>query len=832
MVLIVKKNISSTNDINQDLEVNNLKCDNLEIQNGGSITLPPASFPPSAIQPGTVTVDDMTKLSEISGNIVDTQRTQTISGAKTFNNDVLIDVNSTLGAPRILKVKNSATSGDRQVGISFENAFGEMFITKESAPNILCISDNGAIKQVCFNENAVINLEKATGTYNINGNVVLSQNTLGTNIINSSLTSVGTLANLNIGTATGTGGILDIREANPTVNIEATTTNATLQLTGPDKRVSFDSAFDIFHSQTNPNDFEIRNSSNIPIFRLNGLTGSLGVGAPSVGAPSNVALNIDSNVGTKTIQLPIFTTAQRNAYLSPNNGMLIYNETSQVLEWYNGSSWLPINSLSAPSGDIMGTTDTHTISGTHTYNDNSFIVQDDADNTKKANFQCSTITTGQTRTFTFPDVTGELLTNNSTSTITNKTFSDNTSFNSGISTNSIDDVSGGRVQVNADLNLPLGQNFEINGTSVLNAFTLGSTVVNSSLTSVGTLNNLTVSGNINTTSGEYQINGNNAIRTTSTATIIGNNANTGFGNGVTLVGRDAGLNWTAPSIVAIGRDSLLNSVGNTGMCAIGHQCMENLAGSSNINNTGTGHNCMANAVATVDGDYNNNSAYGFRTMQNSNNCQQSSAFGADALRNCQGNNNLGLGYQAGLNITTGSNNICVGSGADTSTNSGANRISIGVNCSNAVDNSFKVSNATTALTSALINVDTFQVQPNSGNNDAILSLKRGGGLLEDLRLETRTGGLFIRNELATTDLTQINNSVFDVLVGNLNIQSGNLQRGGVQVVTSRQTGYTNAITGTANRATTYDTSTITLQQLAERVKAIQDDLTLHGLIGV
>jgi len=53
---------------------------------------------------------------------------------------------------------------------------------------------------------------------------------------------------------------------------------------------------------------------------------------------------------------------------------------------------------------------------------------------------------------------------------------------------------------------------------------------------------------------------------------------------------------------------------------------------------------------------------------------------------------------------------------------------------------------------------------------------------------------------------------------------------GTQVVETRKTGYT-AITGTADRGTAYATSTITLQQLAERVKAIQDDLTTHGLIG-
>jgi hypothetical protein len=54
----------------------------------------------------------------------------------------------------------------------------------------------------------------------------------------------------------------------------------------------------------------------------------------------------------------------------------------------------------------------------------------------------------------------------------------------------------------------------------------------------------------------------------------------------------------------------------------------------------------------------------------------------------------------------------------------------------------------------------------------------------------------------------------------------------VQVVGPQITGYTNAMTGTANRATSYDTSTITLVQLAQRVKALQDDLRSHGLIGV
>lgn len=51
----------------------------------------------------------------------------------------------------------------------------------------------------------------------------------------------------------------------------------------------------------------------------------------------------------------------------------------------------------------------------------------------------------------------------------------------------------------------------------------------------------------------------------------------------------------------------------------------------------------------------------------------------------------------------------------------------------------------------------------------------------------------------------------------------------IQVVGARRTGWT-AATGTATR-TTFDTGTVTLSQLAERVKALIDDLSTHGLIG-
>ncbi len=53
--------------------------------------------------------------------------------------------------------------------------------------------------------------------------------------------------------------------------------------------------------------------------------------------------------------------------------------------------------------------------------------------------------------------------------------------------------------------------------------------------------------------------------------------------------------------------------------------------------------------------------------------------------------------------------------------------------------------------------------------------------------------------------------------------------GGTKVIGARVTGWT-AASGTATRST-FDTATVTLPELAQRVKAFLDDLIAHGLIG-
>lgn len=73
-------------------------------------------------------------------------------------------------------------------------------------------------------------------------------------------------------------------------------------------------------------------------------------------------------------------------------------------------------------------------------------------------------------------------------------------------------------------------------------------------------------------------------------------------------------------------------------------------------------------------------------------------------------------------------------------------------------------------------------------------------------------------------------SLSDAGVLNLPVAAGRLQIAGTQVVGPRDTGWA-AMTGSTNKNTTYDTSTVTLAQLAGRVMALQAALTTHGLIG-
>lgn len=101
----------------------------------------------------------------------------------------------------------------------------------------------------------------------------------------------------------------------------------------------------------------------------------------------------------------------------------------------------------------------------------------------------------------------------------------------------------------------------------------------------------------------------------------------------------------------------------------------------------------------------------------------------------------------------------------------------------------------------------------------------------DLVVGSAAGDLVIRTQGGSVRVTVNSGVSTGLLVTTAGIDHPGVHKiAGVQVLGTRKTGYV-AMTGALNRGTVYATSTITLIQLAERVKALQDDLMSHGAIG-
>ena len=77
---------------------------------------------------------------------------------------------------------------------------------------------------------------------------------------------------------------------------------------------------------------------------------------------------------------------------SPSEGWLYSDSSDNGLHYYDGTSWIDL-----------------TASGSTTFADDVFRVQDDADATKQLAFQLSGVTTATTRTLTVPDASGTIL---------------------------------------------------------------------------------------------------------------------------------------------------------------------------------------------------------------------------------------------------------------------------------------------------------------------------------------------------------------------------------------------------------------------------------------
>ena len=220
-----------------------------------------------------------------------------------------------------------------------------------------------------------------------------------------------------------------------------------------------------------------------------------------------------------------------------------------------------------------------------------------------------------------------------------------------------------------------------------------------------------------------------------------------------------------------------------------------LANTTGANLTAVGFNSL---LANTTGA--NLTAVGVNSLLANTTGNSSTAVGLDSLRvNTSGSNLTAVGVGSLQNNTTGNSSTAVGVGALFGNATGSSLVGFGAGAGR-----FQA-DGTTGLT--VTNNSCFIGSFTKGTQDATNENVFGFSA-------TGNGS----NTMSFGD-SNITNNFF----------RGALSLNATQVISTRRTGWV-APTGTATR-TTFATSTVTLSELAERVKALIDDLTTHGLIG-
>lgn len=123
----------------------------------------------------------------------------------------------------------------------------------------------------------------------------------------------------------------------------------------------------------------------------------------------------------------------------------------------------------------------------------------------------------------------------------------------------------------------------------------------------------------------------------------------------------------------------------------------------------------------------------------------------------------------------------------------------------------------------LVRYDFYAWDGSAYNPGAVLQATAGENWTGSARGTRLTVNIVANGGSTTTEMLRMTAAMLDLR------NNAVLGSGGVQVVSSRKTGWV-AATGSVSRAT-FDTATVTTTQLAQRFAALLDDLISHGLIG-
>jgi len=395
---IIKKSISNSVDINADtINVVDL---NVSGNINGNITLAPNSQNPNIIQPGTVTVDEMTKLSEISGDIVDTQRAQTIQAEKRFNGPIrlpvenyiqfrtddpfsttnnglhTIDLTLTDNNNECLRISLNQninrltnrictgyfqdnkrinpfverfswdfTSSDRSLQLYYDDK--KEFMNFSIADTVRIPNHNLRLESIVSNSPKLELYKGPTNHWDIQHTGGIDD-PLDFNYNGSLIHQFFSDGDFNHGSSLQmVGGLLKLGPSSytPISLLDIRDTNPVVRIEGlTSSTLNFSSPDSKIDFGLSGQNIYMNTGSDNLQFR-NGTTtyarfsnsGTMSIGSNS-NIVSNVALNIDSS-GQNTLLLPRLNTAQRDVIPTPLQSMFFYNTTSNDIQYYNGSGY-------------------------------------------------------------------------------------------------------------------------------------------------------------------------------------------------------------------------------------------------------------------------------------------------------------------------------------------------------------------------------------------------------------------------------------------------------------------------------------------------------------